>query len=89
MTDYIVDGNPNFYSTNIKYLDWTTEPPTQEGWYWVWSGEVKFPPQIAWVYHTKTKGYRMWIGGEYDPWDIPLEWKFLGPLPVPEVPKAD
>jgi hypothetical protein len=63
-------------------LEWTTEPPTQEGWYWAKDKSFNDPPSVVYVSIRE--------GIEYV---TSADWKeaksferfraWMGPLPVP------
>ena len=61
-------------------LNWTTEPPTQEGWYW--ATEDGGRPEVV-MYN----GSSVYVRG----YEVPLNPKdftyWLGPLPIPEPPQ--
>ena len=70
-------------------LEWTTTPPTVEGKYWVYNkvGDI----HLCDVYEYKGKLFIP--DGYYGDIDLPVEKQeyyshWLGPLPVPEPPKA-
>lgn len=82
----------------FKSWIWTTEPPTQEGWYWVYS-----EPEIAYGVNRdklvkqepETRLYyfngHIWQFSpddyEYTPMHEPFFKYWLGPLPLPEPPQ--
>lgn len=66
--------------------EWTTTPPTEPGLYWAWDGErvlaitVGYDEHVdgLWAFEQQSQyGSRL---NSYSHW--------LGPLPVPEPPKA-
>ena len=67
---------------------WTTEPPTEPGWYWVtYAGGVS-------VIKVRQDEKGLWIeDGYYSDQRLAIDsaWKYhshwLGPLPEPELPK--
>ena len=63
----------------VEY-EWTTVPPTQDGWYWAADGGeieiVLFERGICWAAGQDE---------QYVPEKYYTHW--LGPLPVPDVPK--
>jgi hypothetical protein len=67
---------------------WTTEPPTVEGFYWVYDVKDKtYPAEVVLVY--KRDG-QMRVGEDYE-YSMPAErygTHFLGPLPAPELPNG-
>lgn len=83
-----------FDTVAFEMFDWTTTPPTQEGWYWVigyWrsysTGELSYPPTVEFL----CKDYKgRWVikGEEYDS-ELKDHYEILGPLPVPEAPETD
>jgi hypothetical protein len=92
MASYIVDGKPGFYSSNMKYLEWTTEPPRVAGWYWVYVHHNKFPSGPSLVEVKLSDGaLGTWSGGDFEPVEdyagelLKAHW--LGPLPMPEPPQ--
>jgi len=66
----------------LNGFQWTTEPPTQEGWYW--------------GFHKNKTVYMFWVGLDddnilmayFNGYPVPFEshTHWLGPLPVPEPP---
>jgi len=74
----------------LRYFEWTKDPPTVEGWYWV---HTKYQEN----FQEKTKVVLLYLNSEavfqYDPDYVdffPDEENFihyLGPLPIPEAPK--
>ena len=50
-------------------MKWTTEPPTEPGWYWIKEGALT--PYIEWV---DLKNLKYYIDGS----------RFAGPIPEPE-----
>lgn len=71
---------------------WTTEPPTQEGWYWAKPDMSKKPEhdnvQVVYLWDWDGEPKVMVSGVEIS---VPVfhftHW--LGPLPVPELPEKD
>jgi hypothetical protein len=89
---YWIGTSPNNYPAPITgsmkvdidilaKLDWTTDPPTEEGWYWVQR-----------IGNDSIEIVQFWnIGGTFQTTDFEgvngfTHW--LGPLPVPEIPKG-
>ncbi len=64
-------------------LEWTTEAPTQEGWYWVKREDKK---EIVQVYKLDGSFYAWTTMDERDH-DLNEFTMWLGPLPVPEKPE--
>lgn len=64
-------------------FEWTTEPPTQEGWYWVVNGNKEI--EIVKVYKTCDGLYAWTVTSERD-FDLKDFSMWLGPLPEPEKP---
>lgn len=71
-------------------MNWTTEAPTESGWYWAWNGRsVELcevcPPSSSylkhrlWVYAVKRRRRNLPMSG-FSHW--------LGPLPAPSSPVA-
>ena len=83
---YHIDENPDgLKSTLAADLKWTTEPPTQEGWYWTPNGNSYI--EVVEVRKSKRNdaGLVVYRCGE----EVPLMRGYsywLGPLPVPELP---
>lgn len=73
-------------------LEWTTEAPTQEGWYWHFAPDARLPDSDCYdvlhvVYEKDALG--VWHCGNWDEF-ITCEKEggyWLGPLPVPENPE--
>jgi len=66
-------------------LQWQTTPPTEPGWYWV--AQRTNDPRVTQYYFNG----RMWMNSPKDYEYFPYEEYFthwLGPLPVPELPKG-
>lgn len=75
----------------IMDLQWTTEPPTEEGWYWVknkYTGAHDIEP-VYLVKVTHIENQVVWSieinGGSGEDFSYFSHW--LGPLPVPEPPQ--
>lgn len=74
---------------------WTTEKPTQDGWYWVYIQDTKNDSKAEIVYVEKEKeGFGVWHSfGDWDEFrkvedysvTYPCFW--LGPLPLPMKPE--
>lgn len=68
----------------VLYLEWSTEPPTQEGWYWAKlkkSGERR-------IYQIFVDNGNVYIESDHgEQPDMISNW--IGPLPVPELPEKD
>jgi hypothetical protein len=60
------------FADGLTALNWTTEPPTAEGWYWVY--KKGGAPTI--------KEYRGVVVDVYFP-----DTYWLGPIPIPDPPK--
>lgn len=66
-----------------RSFEWTTTPPTQEGWYW-----AKRENDIIMVEVADTEaGGCAWEAGLDYPKDFADYSAWLGPLPVPEPPQ--
>lgn len=77
-----IAGNGD-YAEDIGSLEWTTTPPTVEGWYWVKEKGNGFT--MAFVKY-KRGHFEIWIDGEYrNDYEEYTHW--LGPLPEPEPPQ--
>jgi hypothetical protein len=73
---------------DLLYGRWTTEPPTQEGWYWALVDRKNPTPSIVHVVSAFSHGKLfIEIGREEEPLDWYSHW--LGPLPVPEPPTEE
>lgn len=74
----------------MKTPDWTTEPPTEPGWYWATPRMVEgwedISPQIAEVYKNLSDRLKVLFDGN-DDFDLADFTHWLGPLPLPEPPK--
>jgi hypothetical protein len=64
----------------IVPLVWTTEPPTEPGWYWVFWKDSS--PEVG-VYEFN--GEEFWVGADTHT----LDWlsHFAGPIPEPQEEK--
>jgi len=83
--DYNVEMRLNGSQLAYETLDWTTEPPTREGWYWAkvidaenpaWAGKVDL---LMVIVLDDGPQYTLRNGFEATHW--------LGPLLVPAPPK--
>jgi hypothetical protein len=85
-------NNISMVYTDAVPEQWTAEPPTQEGWYWAKpkkDGGLVSPQKdprkiVVWVNKDATievAGYDSW-------WETENFTHWLGPLPVPEMPKG-
>jgi len=63
--------------------EWTTEPPTEEGWYWVKDGDTA---RIAEVFFASKTTLLADLTDEEMPRVLSAFTHWLGPLPVPESP---
>lgn len=79
-------------------MDWTTTPPTVEGWYWVYIEDPKAieNPAVVQVERENQKPddkLGVWHSGNWDEFESVDEYSsifschWLGPIPVPEPPK--
>jgi hypothetical protein len=69
----------------VCHLDgWTTEPPTEPGWYWVKHKRHTDVFMVS-VAHDDDKVLTVYSDGYPVPADNLTHW--LGPLPPPEPPK--
>lgn len=70
-------------------LEWTTEPPTQEGWYWgchVLENNIIMSPVILRVYESN--GYHFIFQNGFEQGRVDkVNYLWLGALPVPEIPQ--
>ena len=64
-------------NTTIKSIDWKTETPTQEGWYWVVM-DYQDPDIKVQVKHLAAGDPPRWLSNV-------THW--LGPIPPPEMPE--
>ena len=78
----------NKTTTRYENLEWTTTPPTVPGWYWVrkHNGDI----DIDNVYECK--GMFFIADGYFGDLDLAVTkasyTHWLGPLPIPELPKV-
>lgn len=70
----------------LARLQWTTETPTQEGWYWVVNGNKEM--EIVKVYKT-CEGLYVWTVTSEKDFELKDFSMWLGPLPIPEPPTTD
>jgi hypothetical protein len=68
----------------IDTLEWTTEPPTQDGWFWAIGPGNPVVVRVIEGNPSHFVGFINGVGGAY-PVDYFSHW--LGPLPIPEPPK--
>ena len=78
-TQQFLDDGMTLYS-----MDWTTETPTQEGWYWVVNGNKEI--EIVEVYKLDNRLYAWTVTSERD-FDLNEFIMWLGPIPPPEMPE--
>lgn len=85
-SDGVYGRNLRIYKEFLR-KDWTTKPPTQEGWYWVITPNTYDASKNMDVYYFDG------VGWGYTPQEYeyvqskPTHW--LGPLPVPTPPEAE
>jgi hypothetical protein len=82
------DAAVEAWAYRLYNLQWTTTPPTEEGWYWVLDGE----PYIAEVFYSYNHRLCADFTDENVPTpidELPGITHWLGPLPVPELPEID
>jgi hypothetical protein len=81
------DAKPSAYICILQ--EWTKEPPTQEGWYWVRGPRDGF--MIVQYYNKKRviKALIAGAGGNIHYGELKLITHWLGPLPVPEPPTKE
>lgn len=85
-TEYHVSVEEKGATLSAVLLEWTAEPPTQEGWYWASPGIHRVDCEIVWVIR-QSNGELVISGDEWnEPLDVIKHW--LGPLPVPEPPSG-
>lgn len=67
----------------IQRLEWTTEPPTQDGWYWTVEANDIFIVEVSKI------GSRMIVNyfGTLEESRVDEFTYWLGPLPIPDPPK--
>ena len=65
-------------------MEWTTEKPTQEGWYWTWDGYTRFMVEITIPDPRKPLVFVAMLDGEE--YGMSAITHFIGPLPEPEPP---
>ena len=72
----------NAITENLYTLEWTTDPPTEPGWYWIHfpSGAV----ECAKIDVINSNGIPIEFA---DRWALERVTHWLGPLPTPEPPK--
>lgn len=67
-------------------LQWQTEPPIVEGWYWVKWTERHKPIQIVYL-QKDNKFESVLVIGNIHSHEVNSFAHWLGPLPIPELPK--
>lgn len=65
-------------------LDWTTEPPKEPGWYWAFTDDDDL--EVVRVTRLESGG-ECWEAGCDYPFSFSDYVLWLGPLPMPELPK--
>ena len=86
----------NFPVTPVyrQAFEWTTEPPTKDGWYWAYckpgNDIVEDAPEIVTVTFAGELGIIVESAG-HDDWSDTFEvfTHWLGPIPEPEKPSTD
>lgn len=76
--------------TSIQ-LEWSSKPPTQEGWYWLRDLDKTTSPKMVLVQQEKD-GLYMIGPWELTRWALEVlkilgEWEWAGPIPEPEEPE--
>ena len=67
-------------------MEWTTEKPTDTNWYWVWDGKEVNLAHINQHEGIKDYPFKVWIADT--PYHINEFTYFMGPIAIPEPPKA-
>jgi hypothetical protein len=73
-------------------VTWTREPPTKAGWYWYTEGVLNVfdYPVIVEVVAAIDRSLIAWYAGcEREETVAGMSGHWLGPLPVPEMPKVE
>lgn len=76
---------------HINGGEWTTEPPTEPGWYWArHANQKRLPGAIVVEIGAGLDGglYAYPAGEGHHGWDMQMFTHWLGPLPVPAPPVA-
>lgn len=70
--------------------EWTTEPPTQEGWYWAAGEGLEIQLcNVVWnILDRDNARFQAMQAGNNDMLEFSEFTHWLGPLPVPEIPKG-
>jgi hypothetical protein len=93
VTKSVLDAN-GAPVTGVYRLEWSTEPPKESGWYWVYFPHDKHPsgPRVVEV-ERHMSGYLGISNGDYleslDEYTGPIKGHWLGPLPIPEPPQGE
>ncbi len=84
---YICDNVPDDVTIDqFDELQWKTEPPTVEGWYWYFGGGENEPYPEYVYFDEKESGLCINVLGFSLRVDEGKRY-WLGPLPIPEPPK--
>ena len=75
---------PNMIDITARVDEWSTDSPTEDGWYWVYDGEDMGIKDCT----LKHGEVVVWFGIQFRPVSEYSHWHFLGPLPKPEPPES-
>jgi hypothetical protein len=86
---YHIDENPNSMKSEMAAsLQWTTDPPTREGWYWAIDaedGEINLHRVFRADHGGNDKPLEVWLD-QYESDNLSDYTCWLGPLPIPNKP---
>jgi hypothetical protein len=69
-------------------LEWTTTPPTKEGWYWAFDARDSVRHVLMIEIAPDGIGYHLTAYTADIPHDIDSYTHWLGPLPIPDLPSG-
>ncbi len=74
---------PNMIDITARVDDWSTDPPTEDGWYWCYAEAGVYQSARLQLHNVDANEQRARRG------DKPMSdfTHFLGPLPKPEPPR--
>jgi hypothetical protein len=81
---FTADGLEFILSKMRKALEWTTNPPTEDGWYWCYFAGAHEPLHCLPILLDQNR--EPWVDSE-DNWQLQRITHWLGPLPIPDPPK--
>jgi hypothetical protein len=67
----------------MQNMKWTSEKPTEEGWYW-WQNRPFYSPKIIPIYKVSGSLCHGQHDGQSPYWIDQMDGQFAGPIPDPE-----